>query len=165
MSAMRRSPGGSPACAGESRAAIKIEATARAGPVTLRWEVSAAALRAARPDLPVPAGAAFVRLEWRVPGAMRAGLEARAELVDAAGGRLALAAVAPAPDDLAGPITWTHDGDLSHVDIDGLLYATVRWAPSGEAAVLYARTTLLERLGLAGGRYEVLREEAASRDA
>jgi hypothetical protein len=47
---------------------------------------------------------------------------------------------------------------LVHVDIEGWLNATVR----GEGEVLYARTPLLARLGLPGGRYEG--EGSASRE-
>jgi hypothetical protein len=45
------------------------------------------------------------------------------------------------------------DGDLLHVDLPGVLVATVRMTP-GNARILYARTTVLERLGLTPGAYE-----------
>jgi len=42
---------------------------------------------------------------------------------------------------------------LTHVDVPGLLHVSFR--QEEPARPLYARTTLLERLGTAGGRYEL----------
>lgn len=47
---------------------------------------------------------------------------------------------------------------LMHLDLPGLVHVTAR-VRGGSVAVLYARTDLLSRLGLAGGRYDFLRAE------
>lgn len=139
--------------------------------VRLRWEIAAEAVRAACPDFAIDAKSERVMLEWTVPmasgreasGVLSDGANARAELVDpVSGSRLAIAVVTPSRDDLAGPVKWMVDGDLHHLEIDGLLSATVRASKgvvgAGTAVeVLYARTELLARMGLPGGRYEVLR--------
>lgn len=137
----------------------------QAARLTLRWEISAAAVSEA--VLPRE-GAAFLFLEWEVPFAPGrttpdARAEARAHLVNPrTGARLALAVVAAGPDDLAGPVRCTSEKDLHHVEIDGLLSASVRVRAAGDAEparaepqLLYARTSLLSRLAIPGGRYEL----------
>lgn len=165
--------------AGRLAGPARIE-PAEARHITLRWEIAAQAVpEHARP---APAAAKSVRLnghaappaparpgpylmlEWTVPLEIEPGrgAQARAEMVDpATGDRVVLATVARAPDDLAGPVRITRDEDLRHIEIDGLLSATLRIGPgldgpAGPALirVLYARTSLLTQLGIAGGRYE-----------
>ncbi len=52
-----------------------------------------------------------------------------------------------------GSGTWMRDAELWHLDIPGLLVVSLREQPGG-VEVLYARTGLLTRLGVEGGRYE-----------
>lgn len=151
---------------GAPRAGDLLTSTARvdrAAParVALRWELAAAAV----PESALAKSPArYITLEWIVPlePAGRGG-EARAELLDpSTGARAVLAVVAASPDDLAGPVRCTSDGDLRHIEIDGLLTATLRVTPAaadspGPAVqALYARTALLMRLGIPGGRYELI---------
>lgn len=133
--------------------------------VILRWEIAAASV----PESVIPRGAApFLMLEWSLPitltptgrGEPGRAAEARAEMVNPqTGARAVLAVVAPSRDDLAGPVRCTVEQDLHHIEIDGLLSATLRIRPGGgdgpaSVQVLYARTTLLAQLGIPGGRYE-----------
>lgn len=163
----------SPRAADVRGSASPVEVRPAVEAVRLRWEISAEAVRAACPDFKIDAKSERVMLEWTVPmaggkeasGVLTDGANARAELVDpASGSRLAIAVVTPSRDDLTGPVKWLVDGDLHHLEIDGLLSATVRPSKAGAGAgagagveVLYARTELLARMGLPGGRYEVLR--------
>ncbi|MCC6675629.1 MAG: hypothetical protein IT436_00670 [Phycisphaerales bacterium] len=139
---------------------VRIDRAAPAR-LALRWEVAAAAV----PEATLARSPArYITLEWTVPlePAGRGG-EARAELVDpSTGARAVLAVVTASRDDLAGPVRCTSDGDLRHIEIDGLLTATLRVPPPGAESpgpavqVLYARTSLLGQLEIPGGRYELI---------
>ncbi len=48
---------------------------------------------------------------------------------------------------------WAREGDLEHIDIDGLLRCTLRHADGARA--LYASTPLLASLGVAPGAYSL----------
>lgn len=54
-----------------------------------------------------------------------------------------------------GLVQWTSDGDLLHIDAPGLLAATIR-AGDASARPLFLRSSIMQSLGLGGGRYEVL---------
>jgi hypothetical protein len=65
----------------------------------------------------------------------------------------------------SGAGSWVQDGELVHIDVPGAVQVTVRGelelgretlAGEGPLRVMYARTTALERLGIEGGRYEVV---------
>lgn len=160
----RTRPTGGPAAADLLTTPVRLD---RAAPprVVLRWEIAAAALH---DPMPGPGRrtaprSGSVYLEWSLPLGAAEAAEARAELIDPATGRReTLAVVAPSRDDLAGPVRCSGDGDLHHTEIDGLLSATLRvhqahhGTPGPSAHVLYARTTLLARLGVPGGRYELI---------
>lgn len=142
----------------------------------IRWEIDASSIPGwDGPDAPSPSGAAAaagparaVTLEWIVTAAPDARREARAELHEARlARRTPLAVVSASRDDLATPVRCTTDDDLHHIEIEGLLTATLRVLPASETGagldheagpsvqVLYARTSLLAQLGVPGGRYEV----------
>jgi hypothetical protein len=61
------------------------------------------------------------------------------------------------PED-AGPASWSRADGLWHAEAPGVARLTVREGADG-IEVLYAATTLPERLGLPGGRYELERAE------
>lgn len=48
---------------------------------------------------------------------------------------------------------WTGDDRLRHVDVPGLVRASLIVSPE-EVRAVYARTELLSRLGISGGRYD-----------
>jgi hypothetical protein len=110
-----------------------------------RWSISPVA--AAEAGL-CPPGTRAVALELelkivRSRGTARAA-PASAEIVrDGHGSPIGL------PPATGAAITDPETG-VMHVDIDGFIHATLR----GRCEVLYARTPLLARLGLPGGRYE-----------
>lgn len=112
--------------------------------VSVVWGLSAPALRRVRPDLaPETEG---TKLTLRVlaensDGAWRAS----AVLRDPASG---LTRVLESEGD--GAVRVTVGDGFTHVDADGLLSASFR---SDDGAVVYARTPVLEQLGLGGGRY------------
>jgi len=87
-----------------------------------------------------PGGLGAVVLEVTVEGE-----ECGAALVSA-GRRIELARPAP------GVVEWDQERSMWHAGAPGLLIATWR---EGEPAPLYARTPLLEKLGLVGGTYEL----------
>ena len=66
------------------------------------------------------------------------------------------------PDD-AGPVSWSLADGLWHAEAPGVARLTVREGANG-VEVLYAATTLPERLGLPGGRYELERADLASNE-
>jgi hypothetical protein len=118
--------------------------------VTIRWSLSRHALRAAKPGIPILAGLSEhgpdLELRWKL------------NLDDSR----AVATLADAgADQVLAQASCRHtiDGDLIHVECaDGsltLLSATLR-VGDGDARVLYATTALLAKLGLGGGRYEVM---------
>ena len=72
------------------------------------------------------------------------GRSLRAWLVDGAARR---------PVEAGGEGAWVRDSDLSHLDLPGVLAVSLHHGRCG-ISVLYARTGLLARLGLEGGRYE-----------
>lgn len=51
---------------------------------------------------------------------------------------------------------WLEDGSWLHIDVKGLVYATMR-REGDSFDVVYLRTALLEAMGFAGGRYEPVR--------
>jgi hypothetical protein len=111
----------------------------------LRWSVSGEAAAACGLT---PEGTRQAWLELEVDVQRRDGAT-RATSVSAAvlfHGRASPVEIAPAT---GAAITDAETG-LTHIDIDGFIHATLR----GESDVLYARTPLLSRLGLPGGRYE-----------
>ncbi|MCX5688826.1 MAG: hypothetical protein NTV94_03385 [Planctomycetota bacterium] len=55
----------------------------------------------------------------------------------------------------SGLVQWTSDGDLLHIDAPGLLAATIR-AGDASARPLFLRSSIMQSLGLGGGRYEVM---------
>lgn len=128
--------------------------------LVVRWAISADAWRAARPDPALDPKTDEVWMEWTIallPGANPA---ARCEVVDPiTAARAVLVVVAPSRDDLHTPVRWRADEDLRHVAVEDMLHVTIRaesgTGPGDAARVLYARTTMLARLGLPGGRYEV----------
>ena len=118
----------------------------------LRWAIAGDALGRARPDLSIGASGGAATLCWQVEvrrtgHGLRIG-QAEATLQDASGASCRIEQAATPADAHA-----VEDGDLLHVDLPGVLVATVRTSP-GRARVLYARTAILERLGLAPGAYE-----------
>jgi hypothetical protein len=139
MSAIERQP----------RESVTPELVVRARGITrrlgFRWSVS-------------PGAAAQAGL--CTPGAREVSLVLAVEIQRGTGpGRATAVSAALVRDGLASPVEFagasgTAVGDpetgVLHIDIDGFLHATLR-EPD---AVLYARTPLLARLGLPGGRYE-----------
>ena len=127
--------------AGPGRAGQPMEVSApRLGVVTVAWAVSRDA--AARVFKGVAEGSSEVELRWAID------LDRNASAVSLFDGhkeqRIA-----------TGGATAVFDEDLLHLQAaagQDEFVATLR-----DEAVLYARTTLLERVGIGGGRYEVVR--------
>jgi hypothetical protein len=129
-------------------------AAAKAAPqtVAIRWSVSRQALRTAngaRPSAMIIAEQGpDLELRWEIGVTSQHGAAVLSDPATGAQQQIVLASVQCAAE-----------GDLLHIEAsDGavvLLSATVR-AGEGESSVLYARTSLLEGLGLRGGRYEVM---------
>lgn len=127
-------------------------AAAAPAAVVVRWLIGAEALRRSRADLALALGLPMggpvldggVVMEVRVERDACGECAATARLLH--GG----AAVSLTPTLAGGTIT-TGEG-LVHVDAPGVMVATLTRADARRA--LYARTPLLEALGLPGGRYE-----------
>lgn len=143
----------------ERRAPIHEAAPARADgrwrgrPVAVSWAVSRAAAARAFPG--AVAGDAGGEVTIEIAAAMDSADRwiVSARLIDAAGEEPApILSLAAEP---AAAAVWTHDPEcgLEHLDVPGLLSVSMERG----GRVVYARTSLLERFGLAGGRYEVLR--------
>jgi len=134
---------------GRAPATPKPGATPRTW-MALTWSLSRAGAAAA--GLVPEAGDAEPSLELRVPwapgGQVRDASDVRARLIDGAiEHELTLEAVRPG--------SWAFDAaaGLHHLDLPGLVQVTAR-VDAGGIAVLYARTEVLGRLGLTGGRYD-----------
>lgn len=127
--------------------------------VTVRWEISRAAIHASRPDLvpaevPVAVSGAPVLLEWRVDLHETGTVTAHASLFDPTCDRMTpLLSTSSSLYSLGEGPTWIEDGSMLHIDIPGLLKLSFR-SSEGNGALLYARTNVLADLGLPGGRYE-----------
>ncbi|MFG0306246.1 MAG: hypothetical protein ACF8Q5_08540, partial [Phycisphaerales bacterium JB040] len=112
--------------------------------VSVVWGLSAGALRRARPDL-LAEGEGSGRMTLRV-------------LIENSGGVWRASAVLRDPASGLTRVLETDRGDVrvtvgdgfTHVDAEGLLTASFR---SSDGAVVYARTPVLDRLALGGGRY------------
>jgi hypothetical protein len=117
--------------------------------LALTWSISRAAAVAA--GLVALDGAGEPVLELRVPwdsGSAQGSAEVSARLLDdGTVHALNLEAVRPG--------AWVNDpaAGLAHLDLPGLVQVSVRMT-DGVVSVLYARTEVLGRLGLAGGRYD-----------
>lgn len=116
--------------------------------VEIRWRIAARALKRARADLELGDGAATLRWRvelardadgWRISGA-------HADLVSEDG------AACRIEHGVAHGAAIEHD-DLLHVDVTGLLTATLRTG-QGSARLIYAWTSLLDALDLPAGTYE-----------
>jgi len=57
--------------------------------------------------------------------------------------------------DLILPVSVMRDGTLVHIDAGSALCASIRLGGDGSARVLYARTSMLTKLGATGGRARV----------
>ena len=57
--------------------------------------------------------------------------------------------------DLVAPVSIVRDGQLVHIDCGPALNATIRIEGGSPPRVLFARTSLLPKLGVAGGRARV----------
>lgn len=130
--------------------------------VRVSWAVGRRALALTRPDLAGnPRDPRPIEIVLEVPGERRAGQGIRVVARDPATGthHLMTGLDTTGPEitglDLNAPITWTHDPEarLLHVEAGPLLSLTFTWP--GRAVCLYAASSLLRGLGLAGGRYEV----------
>lgn len=62
----------------------------------------------------------------------------------------------PVPADASEQASWTIEPALYHLDIPGVVSATVAPGEGGGARGLFARSPLLAALGVAGGRHELL---------
>jgi hypothetical protein len=114
--------------------------------VVIRWSIARAAAAGAWPHLIAPAGPP-VLLEWHIGRSPDAPIDAlgSARLSDTA-------REAPIPVlCLTAPARIIADHGMEHIDIPGLLSATIH----SDGRVLYARTSLLGAWGLRGGRYQV----------
>ncbi|HZW07908.1 MAG TPA: hypothetical protein VFF65_12370 [Phycisphaerales bacterium] len=83
------------------------------------------------------------------PGALTvtvSDMEASAVQIDASGVAITIAQ--------GGDVRIERVEGLEHVEVSGLLSLTVRRGEEGEAVLLFARTPLLESLGIAGGCIE-----------
>ncbi len=133
------------------RPAVSVPAAHSLDSVTIRWSLSRHALRAAKAGISpmltsLSEHGPDLELRWKL---RLDDARAVATLVDAGAEQLMAQA----------SCRHTIDGDLLHVECaDGspvLLSATLRIG-DGDARVLYATTSLLAKLGLGGGRYEVM---------
>lgn len=118
--------------------------------LALTWAISRAAAAAA--GLVPAEGDAEPMLELSVPwgpgGAVGDSSDLRAGVLDGpVRHELSLEAVRPG--------AWAYDAasDLHHLELPGLAQVSIRVTPQ-TIQVLYARTEVLGRLGLAGGRYD-----------
>ncbi|MEO1583687.1 MAG: hypothetical protein AAFR96_03830 [Planctomycetota bacterium] len=116
--------------------------------IAVSWSIDREAVRRARPDLDLPATR---RAADAVLSITVAGRSCSAELRDDASDQVH-------PIELQGVRIDAIDADgFTHVDAyeghESLLSATLREDSEGETKLLYARTALLARLGVQGGRY------------
>lgn len=120
---------------------------------TVAWTLAPSALRAARPDLHLPAQAAALTLVWTIRAGASDALAPMEHLADVS----LMLEGAPLPFKLASEgllAEIEHDAERSvtHIRVPGLLEATID-APTGRT--LYAHTTLLSALQLPGGTYRL----------
>lgn len=113
--------------------------------ITLRWIISRAALRRARPDLSLTPGDAPVHLEWRL-ATDESGLTSGSALLLDSAREIPLLSLIPARG------LRQRGGGFDHLDIPGLLRLSAR---SGEP--IYAQTEIVHALSLRGGSYELVR--------
>lgn len=115
------------------------------GPVVLSWSISRSAARSC--GLVTDESGPAVRLEVEVSPPGTAGANISARVLDAQ----RFIPLDPSPR--FG--SWIQDSirGVWHMDVEGLLKLTIR-AEEGRVEALYARTELLARAGIAGGRYE-----------
>lgn len=129
--------------------APRLRVAAALREAVVRWAIAAEALPAEfRPQNPGPAEEAVLEVRIAAAGGapfasarLRVGGQER--VIEAGGS--------------GGGGAWRHDAEtgLEHIDVPGVVNVTLRASGDGAAAELvYARTPLLRRLGLAGGRYE-----------
>lgn len=130
--------------------------------LAIRWRLTRRSVREHLPRSMDPDRPEDVALEWRFRHDGRL-CRARALLLDPCTGEsIGLfgsgGGFAPAHGSWIGPDpTGRHPDAIEHVDLPGLVSVSFRRVPrvglSPDAVLLYARTTLLARLGIAGGRY------------
>lgn len=132
-----------PSAASPRRGPLEVVGARRV--LTLRWSLSRPAALAAglvKGDGDIPL--LEVALPWDVPTVTTIA----AAVIDGERRReMALEPVAPGH--------WIVDeaNGLRHLDLPGLVRVSMRWT-DGAVQVLYARTEVLARLGLPGGRYD-----------
>lgn len=119
----------------------------------ITWTLAPSALRAARPDLGLPAQASALSLVWTV----RAGESHAFAPKDHSADVTLMLDGKPlpfklAPDELLAEIEHDAERSVTHIRVAGLLEATLD-APTGRT--LYAHTTLLAALQLPGGTYRL----------
>lgn len=113
----------------------------------VRWHIARVALHRLRPDLAGPEGPSVV-IEFRLESGA-AGLQGQVCIIDGARST-PLACLVPSPR-----AAWVRDDrGLDHIDIPGLLAATLRTSPAG-VRLVYGRMTLLADWRLPGGRYRI----------
>lgn len=106
---------------------------------------------------PVRASSATLCISWAIGGGASAASELRWCILGDAGTAVLHTNQAEDCERLAeAPVTrHIHDADagLEHLEIDGLLWVTLRRHSGGPPELLFARTTLLAKLKIPGGRY------------
>jgi len=124
-------------------AAQRMRATPRLPAVTITWKIGApgGANAAGNGDGTAPADEAV--LEWRINGQ-----HASATL------RRGRTGADPEPVIRARVTRVVRDASagLDHIEVDGLLWVTLAGSAGGRPRLLFARTTLLSRLGVGGGQ-------------
>jgi hypothetical protein len=134
---------------GQRRGILEIATPSAHAEVTLRWRISGDAIRALRPDLDVGEGDAAL--------CIRVTLDERARPRRVCASRATLEsahAVACPIEHAQGPGAWWRDDPMIHIDVQGLVCATIRARQGEPAKLLYARTPLLAAIGLPPGVYD-----------
>jgi hypothetical protein len=135
---------------------MKADRDGREAPVVcdVRWRVSAGRLPSTiRPE--GGGGERTLTLVLRIEGEDRGAWSARAWAESASGARGETAIEASGSGARALRVEARAAGDVTLIEAPDLLSATLDRGEDGSWRVLYVRTTLLERLELLGGCYEV----------
>jgi hypothetical protein len=131
----------------QRRAVFEVKPPTLHGELAFRWRISGDAIRARRPDLDLGAGDAVLCIRLHLEE------QAQSRRISAARATLESTRAVTCPIEHADTTgAWWRDDPLIHVDVQGLVAATLRAGRPDK--LLYARTPLMEALGLPPGVYQ-----------